>query len=59
MRRVLIIGARETMRDVDQQSAEESPYECFQCGNIVVEETNPGGCPDCGAAMRNRRIPLE
>ncbi|MXR19137.1 rubrerythrin-like domain-containing protein [Halobacterium bonnevillei] len=47
------------MRDVDQHSDEESPYECFECGNVVLEETNPGTCPDCGSAMRNRRTPLE
>lgn len=47
------------MRDVDQNPEEASPYECFECGNIVVEETNPNTCPDCGSAMRNRRTPLE
>ncbi|SEW13066.1 rubrerythrin-like domain-containing protein [Halobacterium jilantaiense] len=47
------------MRDVDQRPDGDSPYECFQCGNVVVDESNPGNCPDCGAAMRNRRTPLE
>lgn len=47
------------MRDVDQQSSEESPYECFECGNIVVATGQPETCPDCGGAMRNRRTPIE
>jgi rubrerythrin len=47
------------MRDVDQQSGKETPYECFECGNIFVAENNPGTCPDCGGGMRNRRTPIE
>ncbi|CQH63877.1 small CPxCG-related zinc finger protein (plasmid) [Halobacterium hubeiense] len=47
------------MRDVNQNSAEESPYECFDCGNVVFAEDNPGQCPDCAGNMRNRRTPLE
>jgi len=51
--------ARSAMRDVDQNLAEESPYECFECGNVVVVEDNPGTCPDCAGEMRNRRTPIE
>ncbi|WP_311170826.1 rubrerythrin-like domain-containing protein [Halobellus ordinarius] len=47
------------MRDVDPKSAEETPYECFDCGTIIVAETSPSQCPDCGGPMRNRRIQLE
>lgn len=47
------------MRDVDQDSDSESPYECFRCGNIIVAEESPGTCPDCAGEMRNRRTPLE
>ncbi|TKX73378.1 rubrerythrin-like domain-containing protein [Halorubrum sp. GN11_10-6_MGM] len=47
------------MRDVDQRADEESPYECFECGNIIITEKNPDQCPDCGGTMRNRRMPLE
>lgn len=47
------------MRDVDQHSDEETPYECFECGSIVVSEQNPTACPDCGGEMRNRRTPIE
>jgi len=47
------------MTDVAPKSDEETPYECFACGNIVVAETSPGQCPDCGGPMRNRRIPIE
>ncbi|WP_336035451.1 rubrerythrin-like domain-containing protein [Halobacterium yunchengense] len=47
------------MRDVDQTQAEESPYECFECGSIVVAESHPGECPDCAGELRNRRTPIE
>jgi rubrerythrin len=47
------------MRDVDPESESESPYECFECGNIVVAVDNPGTCPDCAGQMRNRRTPIE
>ncbi|EMA50500.1 MULTISPECIES: rubrerythrin-like domain-containing protein [Halococcus] len=47
------------MRDVDQNADSETPYECFDCGTIVLTATNPGQCPDCGGEMRNRLIPLE
>ncbi|CDK39052.1 uncharacterized protein BN903_35 [Halorubrum sp. AJ67] len=47
------------MRDVDQTLGEESAYECFECGNVVVAEDNPGSCPDCAGEMRNRRVPIE
>ena len=47
------------MRDVDHEPNEESPYECFECGNIIVAENNPSNCPDCSGPMRNRRTPLE
>ncbi|MGZ0747239.1 rubrerythrin-like domain-containing protein [Haloparvum sp. AD34] len=47
------------MRDVDQTPAEESPYECFECGNVVFAENNPDQCPDCAGTMRNRRTPIE
>ncbi|MFC6954965.1 rubrerythrin-like domain-containing protein [Halorubellus litoreus] len=47
------------MRDVDPESDQETPYECFGCGNIMIAENPPEGCPDCSGAMRNRRTPLE
>lgn len=47
------------MRDVDQNTTGESPYECFACGNVVLAENNPGKCPDCAGEMRNRRTPIE
>lgn len=47
------------MRDVDPESHEETPYECFECGNVIIAEDNPGLCPDCSGPMRNRRTPLE
>ncbi|SMO44570.1 rubrerythrin-like domain-containing protein [Halorubrum cibi] len=46
------------MRDVTQDADREAAYECFDCGN-VVDGTNPGRCPECGSAMRNRGTPIE
>lgn len=48
-----------TMRDVEQDHDEETPYECFECGTIILAESHPENCRDCGGAMRNRRTPLE
>lgn len=54
------VGAHElTMRDVNPKSGEETAYECFQCGNIIIKEHSPGRCPDCSGPMRNRQTPLE
>jgi rubrerythrin len=47
------------MRDIEQDTEEASPYECFKCGNIVLAEDNPGQCPDCAGRLRNRQTPLE
>ncbi|MBV0925996.1 rubrerythrin-like domain-containing protein [Halomicroarcula limicola] len=47
------------MRDVNPKSDEETPYECFECGSIIVAENDPGQCPDCGGPMRNRLTALE
>jgi rubrerythrin len=47
------------MRDIEQIPGEESAYECFECGNIVIAESNPETCPECGGAIRNRQTPIE
>jgi len=48
------------MRDVEQDDGdEETPYECFACGKVIVAESQPENCPDCGGEMRNRLTPLE
>jgi len=47
------------MRDVTQSPDKETPYECFDCGNIVIAENQPEHCPDCGGEMRNRQMPFE
>ncbi|WP_394327739.1 rubrerythrin-like domain-containing protein [Haloferax larsenii] len=53
-------GTRDSiMNDVEPKTDEESPYECFECGTIVVTETHPMTCPDCNASMRNRQTPIE
>jgi rubrerythrin len=45
------------MRDVEPDG--ETPYECFNCGNIIIAKNSPGQCPDCSGSMRNRQVPLE
>ncbi|WP_155120404.1 rubrerythrin-like domain-containing protein [Haloprofundus marisrubri] len=47
------------MRDVKPQSDGERSYECFECGTIVVSETNPVTCSRCEGSMRNRGMPIE
>lgn len=47
------------MRDVEQDHNSETPYECFECGTIILAVSQPETCPDCGGAMRNRRTSLE
>jgi rubrerythrin len=47
------------MKDIQYDPEEESAYECFECGTIIVSSDNPVTCPDCGAEMRNRRTALE
>ncbi|MDJ1433876.1 rubrerythrin-like domain-containing protein [Halostagnicola sp. A-GB9-2] len=46
------------MKDVTTDPDEESTYECFACG-AVARATSPIDCPECGAEMRNREIPIE
>lgn len=46
-------------RDVAYDSDAEYEYECLQCSTTVGATSNPGACPDCGAGMRNRRMPYE
>lgn len=50
---------KETVRDVQYDPSDESPYECFECGTIVEATDNPGECPSCGSDMRHRRTPIE
>jgi rubrerythrin len=47
------------MRDVTQSPDEETPYECFECGAVVVAADDPGSCPECDSEMRNRQMPIE
>ncbi|MFC6940620.1 rubrerythrin-like domain-containing protein [Salinirubellus sp. GCM10025818] len=49
----------DIMKDVSADTEANGPYECFDCGTIVVTEEHPGRCSDCGGAMRNRRTPIE
>lgn len=47
------------MRDVEYDTDAETPYECFNCGTIVLSDVPPRTCPDCGSEMRNRMTPIE
>ncbi|QZA88898.1 rubrerythrin-like domain-containing protein [Salinarchaeum sp. IM2453] len=44
--------------DPEYDPAEESEYECLDCGNLI-EETDPSNCPECGGTLRNRSLPME
>ncbi|GAB7090314.1 hypothetical protein JCM18237_05850 [Halorubrum luteum] len=43
----------------DLETADTTPYECFDCATIVDEADHPGACPNCGGTMRNRSLPIE
>lgn len=45
--------------DPEFDADEEYEYECPVCGTIVTADAHPGSCSDCGAGMRNRRMPFE
>ncbi|MWV64214.1 rubrerythrin-like domain-containing protein [Halorubrum sp. JWXQ-INN 858] len=47
------------MIDVDLAHEGESPYECFECGTVVLSDGAPDRCPNCDGDLRNRRTPLE
>ena len=47
------------MRDAEYDPDAEREYECFDCGDIVASNEDPGLCPQCGAEMRDRHYPLE
>lgn len=47
------------MRDISYDPSAKTAYECFDCGTIVVAESRPGACDDCGSALRNRLTPIE
>lgn len=46
-------------RDVSYEADDTYDYECLKCNATVSATGHPGGCPECGAAMRNRRMPYE
>lgn len=47
------------MRDPEYEPDDVRSYECFECGNILTTENDPGTCPECGSGMRNRQYPIE
>ncbi|WP_152663288.1 rubrerythrin-like domain-containing protein [Halorubrum saccharovorum] len=47
------------MKDIEVNPDKKSPYECFECGDIVESVDSPNYCPDCGGQMRNRLTPIE
>lgn len=47
------------MHDVPDETTAESTYECLRCGNIVVKDSHPGECEECGGSFQNRANSLE
>ncbi|MFB6172929.1 MAG: rubrerythrin-like domain-containing protein [Haloarculaceae archaeon] len=47
------------MRDVESDPDADATYECFECGNVVVDDSPPGECEECGGDLRNRGMPIE
>lgn len=44
--------------DPEYDQAEESLYECLDCGT-TVESENATSCPNCGGVLRNKSLPME
>ncbi len=47
------------IHDIPTESANESTYECLQCGDLVTAPVHPGVCDSCGSEMQNRAMSLE
>jgi rubrerythrin len=47
------------VRDVGYDPDTASEYECLDCGELLVAESHPGSCPQCGSTPRNRSMPCE
>lgn len=47
------------LRDKPYSTDSKRTYECYDCGTTVTVRQAPGECPNCGAAMRNCKLPLE
>jgi len=47
------------VRDVGYDPDTASEYECLDCGELIVAESHPGSCPQCGSTPRNRSMPCE
>lgn len=45
--------------DVGYDPGGTSEYECLRCGELVLAESHPGGCPQCDSTLRNRSMPFE
>ncbi|ADQ66515.1 rubrerythrin-like domain-containing protein [Halogeometricum borinquense] len=46
-------------KDSPAEAAEQSTYECFECGTVLGNDSSLATCPDCGGELRNRGTPLE
>lgn len=47
------------MYDLADDPTTPSHYECLGCGSLVVADTHPGTCDDCGGTFQNRAMSLE
>lgn len=47
------------MHDVPSEGDSETKYECLDCGTVVVRDSHPGSCADCGGIFQNRAMSLE
>jgi rubrerythrin len=45
--------------DVGYDPDTASEYECLDCGELIIAESHPGNCPQCGSTPRNRSMPCE
>lgn len=47
------------MHDLADDPDEKKEYECLRCGELILAESHPGTCPECGAGVQGRKKSLE
>lgn len=47
------------MHDLPEEPDVKNRYECLQCGELLLAETHPLDCPECGSVMQGLKNSLE
>lgn len=47
------------MHDLPEDPDEKNRYECLQCGEIILAESHPIECTECGGGVQSQKKSLE